>query len=119
MIDLIIQKLNKIEDKLNEHTNILNNHSEILTSHTEMLTSHSQILKNHDEQLKSHGDLLHQLIKNVAATNAKLNELSGKVDKNTKDIETIKSTMVTTVDLQYFDREISEHDREIMKMKLG
>ncbi|MCR2823676.1 hypothetical protein [Lederbergia panacisoli] len=71
------------------------------------------------QKLDSHGDLLHQLIKNVAANNEKLNELSAKVDKNTEDIETIKNTMVTTVDLQYFDRKISEHDWEIMKIKLG
>lgn len=48
----------------------------------------------------------------------KRNQLQSKVDANSKDIRVIKSEMVTKIDIRYFDQKITEHDREIMKMKL-
>ncbi|VEF46398.1 Uncharacterised protein [Bacillus freudenreichii] len=71
------------------------------------------------ETLQSHENLLHQLIKSVAATNVKVNEIDKKLEKNTTDIEEIRSSMVTQADLKYFDQKIAEHDREIMKIKLS
>lgn len=71
------------------------------------------------ETLQSHENLLHQLIKSVAATNVKVNEIDKKLEKNTTDIEEIRSSMVTQADLKYFNQKIAEHDREIMKIELS
>lgn len=77
-----------------------------------------------DHEQKRHGDLLHQLIDTVAATNVKISEtnervdrLEIKVDNLIDDVKEIKNTMATKTDLEYYDRMISEHSREIYKLK--
>jgi predicted nucleic acid-binding Zn-ribbon protein len=87
---------------------------------------------------KRQGDLLLQLINTVAATNVKVTEINGKVTKingeiteikgkiatiETKldsvieDVKEIKASMVTKHDLEYYDQMISEHSRQIYKLK--
>jgi uncharacterized coiled-coil protein SlyX len=101
---------------------------------------------------KRQGDLLHQLINAVAATNVKVAELNGKIgemdgklvqmdvkigeidrkitETNEKvttiekkldfvfeEVKEIKAKMATKHDLEYYDQMISEHSREIYKLK--
>jgi peptidoglycan hydrolase CwlO-like protein len=108
---------------------------------------------------KRQGDLLHQLINAVAATNVKVAELNGKIvdmdgkinklngkivdmdvkvaelngkitetnekvttidkklDSVFEEVKEIKATMATKHDLEYYDQMISEHSREIYKLK--
>jgi peptidoglycan hydrolase CwlO-like protein len=108
---------------------------------------------------KRQGDLLHQLINTVAATNVKVAELNEKIvgmdkkivgmdekifgmdgkivgmdgkitetnekvttiekklDSVFEEVKEIKATMATKHDLEYFDQMISEHSREIYKLK--
>lgn len=94
---------------------------------------------------KRQGDLLHQLINAVAATNVKVAEMDGKItemdgkivemggkiteinekvtiiekklDSVFEEVKEIKATMATKHDLEYYDQMISEHSREIYKLK--
>jgi peptidoglycan hydrolase CwlO-like protein len=108
---------------------------------------------------KRQGDLLHQLINTVAATNVKVAEMDGKISKMDRriteldgkitemngkiteldgkitetngkvmiiekkqdsildEVKEIKATMATKHDLGYYDQMISEHSREIYKLK--
>lgn len=115
---------------------------------------------------KRQGDLLHQLINAVAASNVKINEMDGKIselngkvtemdgkifemngkitemdekitqitekvtelngkvtsiekklDSVSEEVKEIKVTMATKHDLEYYDQMISEHSREIHKLK--
>ncbi len=73
---------------------------------------------------KRQGDLLYQLINTVAATNIKISEtnermeaLETKVDTVVDDVKEIKNSMATKHDLEYYDLMISEHSREIHKLK--
>ncbi|EKN70851.1 hypothetical protein BABA_03269 [Neobacillus bataviensis LMG 21833] len=81
-------------------------------------------LDNMDQEIKRHGGLLHQLIETVAATNVKISEtnqridgLENKVDTVIEDVKEIKNSMATKHDLEYFDQMISEHPRQIYKLK--
>jgi predicted nucleic acid-binding Zn-ribbon protein len=94
---------------------------------------------------KRQGDLLHQLINTVAATNVKVAELNEKIvgmdgkivgmdgkitetnervttiekklDSVFEEVKEIKAIMATKHDLEYYDQMISEHSREIYKLK--
>lgn len=73
---------------------------------------------------KRQGDLLQQLINTVAATNVKMTEtnerlaaLETKVDSVIVEVKEIKNTMATKHDLEYYDQMISEHSRQIYKLK--
>jgi peptidoglycan hydrolase CwlO-like protein len=87
---------------------------------------------------KTQGDLLHQLVNAVAATNVKVAELNGKIvemdgkitvtnekvttiekklDSVFEEVKEIKEKMATKHDLEYYDQMISEHSREIYKLK--
>nr|MDP5194298.1 hypothetical protein [Neobacillus sp. 179.-C4.2 HS] len=87
---------------------------------------------------KRQGDLLHQLINAVAATNVTVAELNGiivemdgkitetiekvttidkKLDSVFEEVKEIKATMATKHDLEYYDQMISVHSREIYKLK--
>jgi uncharacterized coiled-coil protein SlyX len=80
---------------------------------------------------KRQGDLLYQLINTVAATNIKVAEtnekiveMDGKVttiekklDSVIEGVKEIKARMATKHDLEYYDQMISEHSREIYKLK--
>ncbi len=77
-----------------------------------------------DLEQKRQADLLQQLINTVASTNVKISEtnervdkLEAKVDTLIDDVKEIKNTMATKNDLEYYDRMISEHSREIYKLK--
>ncbi|HYK74885.1 MAG TPA: hypothetical protein VEV44_17465 [Pseudoneobacillus sp.] len=73
---------------------------------------------------KRQGDLFQQLINTVAATNVKMTEtnerlaaLETKVDSVIVEVKEIKNTMATKHDLEYYDQMISEHSRQIYKLK--
>jgi septal ring factor EnvC (AmiA/AmiB activator) len=94
---------------------------------------------------KRQGELLYQLINTVAATNVKvaemnekivemdgrinkidqkITEMDGKFSTNEKkldsvleEVKEIKARMATKHDLEYYDQMISEHSREIYKLK--
>jgi uncharacterized coiled-coil protein SlyX len=87
---------------------------------------------------KRQGDLLYQLINAVAATNVKVAEMDGKItaldgkvteingkvatiekklDSVFEEVKDIKATMASKHDLEYYDQMISEHSREIYKLK--
>jgi uncharacterized protein YqgV (UPF0045/DUF77 family) len=80
---------------------------------------------------KRQGELLYQLINTVAATNIKVAEtnekiveMDGKVttiekklDSVIEGVKEIKARMATKHDLEYYDQMISEHSREIYKLK--
>jgi archaellum component FlaC len=80
---------------------------------------------------KRQGDLLHQLINAVGAINInfdgiskKITEIEDKVatietklDSVIENVKEIRATIVTKHDLEYYDQMISEHSREIYKLK--
>ncbi|WP_442599992.1 hypothetical protein [Neobacillus sp. D3-1R] len=81
-----------------------------------------------DERLsgeqKRQGDFLHHLINAVAATdvkitqtNKKLDALESKVESVVVEVKEIKNSMAIKHDLKYYDQMISEHSREIHKLK--
>jgi chromosome segregation ATPase len=60
----------------------------------------------------------------VAATNVKISEtnqridiLENKVDIIVDEVKEINNKMTTKSDLEYYDQKISEHSREIYKLK--
>lgn len=90
------------------------------------------------EEQKRQGNLIHQLINTVAATNVKVTEMNGeiteikgeineingkiaaietKLDSVSSDVKEIKDSMATKHDLEYYDQMISEHSRQIYKLK--
>lgn len=116
------------------------------------LDSLDQKVNRIDQEQKRQGDLIHQLINTVAATNVKITEtndkmtaletkvdaieakvdsletkvdvietkvdaLETKVDSVIHEVKDIKNAMATKHDLEYYDQMISEHSREIYKLK--
>ncbi|MDV2887609.1 hypothetical protein RYX45_20770, partial [Alkalihalophilus pseudofirmus] len=53
----------------------------------------------------------------ITETNERVDKLEAKVDTLIDDVKEIKNTMATKNDLVYYDRMISEHSREIYKLK--
>lgn len=72
---------------------------------------------NLEHEQKRQADILLQLVNNVAATNVKISETNERLDKLTDDVKEIKASMATKKDLEYYDQMISEHSREIYKLK--
>lgn len=77
-----------------------------------------------ESEQKRQGDLIYQLIETVATTNVRLTETNERLDKLesrvetiASDVQNIKETMATRRDLEYYDQMISEHAREIYKLK--
>jgi uncharacterized coiled-coil protein SlyX len=75
-------------------------------------------------ELNRQGDLIHHLINTVAATNVKISEtnerltsLETKVESVDVVVNEIKNSMATKQDLEYYDQKISEHSRQIYKLK--
>ncbi|WP_062353037.1 hypothetical protein [Bacillus kwashiorkori] len=90
----------------------------------EKLDALDQRVSGLEQEQKRQADLLHQLINTVAATNVKLSDtnsrldkLEDKVDELSVDVKEIKNSMATKKDLEYYDQMISEHSREIYKLK--
>jgi uncharacterized coiled-coil protein SlyX len=92
------------------------------------ITDMDQRITDMDQRLtteqKRQGDLIHQLINTVSATNVKISEtnermdaIETKVDTVIDDVKEMKNSMATKHDLEYYDQMISEHSREIHKMK--
>lgn len=109
-LKLILDKLDNLDQKVTNLDQKVNNLDQKVT--------------NLDHEQKRQADLLQQLINTVAATNvsiSKTNEridsLEYKVEILTNDIKEIKTSMATKKDLEYYDQMISEHSREIYKLK--
>lgn len=64
---------------------------------------------------------LHQIVRSIRdrqeTTDAKLDSLTMEVHKVHGEVTTIKDTMATKEDLEYFDKKVSQHEREIFKIK--
>ena len=106
-LKLILDKLDTLDQKVNTLDQRITGMDQSLTS-----------------EQKRQGDLLHQLINTVAATNVKISEtnermdaLESKVDIVIDDVKEIRDSMATKHDLEYYDQMISEHSREIYKLK--
>ncbi len=106
-LKLILDKLDNLDQKVNTM-------DQRITGMDQRLTT----------EQKRQGDLLYQLINTVAATNVKISEtnermeaLETKIDTVIEDVKEIKNSMATKHDLEYYDLMISEHSREIHKLK--
>ncbi|MBO0960922.1 hypothetical protein J1P26_14570 [Neobacillus sp. MM2021_6] len=106
--------LQKILDKLDTLDHKVSSMDERITS----------LEQSFPAELKKQGDLLHHLINTVAATNVKISEtneridsVETKVDTIAEDVKEIKNSMATKHDLEFYDQMISEHSREIYKLK--
>ncbi|MDC3415013.1 hypothetical protein [Terrihalobacillus insolitus] len=128
-LDLILQEIRGINAKITTIDTRLG------TVETRLDGIDSRLDKAETEQ-KRHGDHIHQLIETVAATNVRLenmyeefnekfhdlnkkhDSLEKRMDVVEDDLNIIKTNMVTKQDLFYYDQKISEHEREIYKMKL-
>lgn len=114
VLQLILDKLDTLDQKVSTM-------DEKITSMDERITSMEQ---SFPAELKRQGDLLHHLINTVAATNVKISEtneridgIETKVDTIVEDVKEIKNSMATKHDLEFYDQMISEHSREIYKLK--
>jgi len=99
-----------------------------ITNMDQRITDMDQRITDMDQRLtveqKRQGELLHQLINTVAATNVKISDINErldafetKVDTVLEEVKEIKNSMATKHDLEYYDQMISEHSREIYKLK--
>ena len=99
-----------------------------LTSVEQGITVLDERLTTVDERLTAElnrqGNLVHQLIQTVAVTNVKITEtneqliaVETKVDAITEQLKEIKNGMASKKDLEYYDQMISEHSRQIYKLK--
>jgi len=113
-LKLILDKLDTLDQKVNTIDQKITDMDQRITDMDQRLTT----------EQKRQGDLLHQLINTVAATNVKISEtnermdnIEMKVDTVINDVKEIKNSMATKNDLEYYDQMISEHSREIYKLK--
>ena len=127
-LKLILDKLNTLDQKVDMMDQRITGMDQRLTDMDQRITGMDQRITDMDLRLsteqKKQGDLLHQLINTVAATNVKISEtnermdnIETKVDTVINDVKEIKNSMATKNDLEYYDQMISEHSREIHKLK--
>ncbi|MDF0728412.1 hypothetical protein PY093_17370 [Cytobacillus sp. S13-E01] len=134
-IDMVDQKVNSLDQKVNSLDQKVNSLDQKVNSLDKKVDSLDQKVNNLDRKVnmmderltdeqKRQGDLLHQLINTVAATNVKISEtnermasLETKVDSVVIEVKEIKNSMATKHDLEYYDQMISEHSRQIYKLK--
>ncbi|MBT2729513.1 hypothetical protein J7E63_21715 [Bacillus sp. ISL-75] len=120
-LKLILDKLDTLDQKVNTI-------DQRITGMDQRITDMDKRIINMDQRItseqKRQGDLIHQLINTVAATNVKISEtnermdaIETKVDTVIDDVKEIKNSMATKHDLEYYDQMISEHSREIHKLK--
>ncbi|MEH7748590.1 hypothetical protein V7659_26780 [Neobacillus drentensis] len=120
-LKLILDKLDTLDQKVNTIDQRITDIDQRITGMDQKITDMDQRLTT---EQKRQGDLLHQLINTVAATNVMISETNERIDAmETKvdividDVKEIKNSMATKYDLEYYDRMISEHSREIHKLK--
>jgi len=120
-LKLILDKLDSLDQKVNTIDQRITDMDQKITDMDQRITGMD--LRLTAEQ-KRQGDLLHQLINTVADTNIKISEttermdaIESKVDNVIDDVKEIKNSLATKYDLEYYDRMISEHSREIHKLK--
>ncbi|MFJ7726660.1 hypothetical protein ACIQXV_10880 [Neobacillus sp. NPDC097160] len=134
-IDALDQKVNTLDQKIAGMDQRLTGMDERLAGMDQRLTGMDERLAGMDQRItgmderltseqKRQGDLLQQLINTVAVTNVKISEtnermdaIETKVDTVIEDVKEIKNSMATKHDLEYYDQMISEHSREIYKLK--
>jgi seryl-tRNA synthetase len=114
ILSLILDKLDSLDKRLDSMDQRFDAMDQKIDAMDERLTA----------EQNRHADLLHQLINTVAATNVKIGEtneklaaIETKVDIITIEVKEIKNTMATKHDLEYYDLKISEHSRQIYKLK--
>ncbi|MFL6560480.1 MAG: hypothetical protein ACJ8MO_30755 [Bacillus sp. (in: firmicutes)] len=120
-LKLILDKLDTLDQKVNTIDQRIADMDQRITDMDQRITDMDQRLTT---EQKRQGDLLHQLVNTVAATNVKISEtnermvaIETKVDTVIDDVKEIKNSMATKHDLEYYDQMISEHSREIHKLK--
>ena len=120
-LKLILDKLDTLDQKVNTIDQRITDMDQRITEMDQRITDMDQRFTS---EQKRQGDLLHQLINTVAATNVKISEtnermeaLETKVDTVIDDVKEINNSMATKHDLEYYDLMISEHSREIHKLK--
>ncbi|MEH7073628.1 hypothetical protein V7121_21115 [Neobacillus drentensis] len=117
------QRLSNMDQKVTKMDHRFSALDQKVTTMDQRLSALDQKVNTMDQRLtteqKRQGDLLHQLINTVAATNVKISEtnermevLETKVDTVIDDVKEIKNSMATKYDLQYYDVKISEHSRK-------
>lgn len=118
ILELILDKLTSMEEKFDKKF------EEIEEKFNRKFEEIDGKFEKIEAEQKRQGDLLHQLIQSVAATNVRisdtnerLDKLEQKVDAISEDIKEIKETMATKKDLEFYDQMISEHSREIYKLR--
>jgi len=120
-LKLILGKIDALDQKIT-------NMDQRITDMDQRITDMDQRITDMDQRLtveqKRQGELLHQLINTVAATNVKISDINErldafetKVDTVLEEVKEIKNSMATKHDLEYYDQMISEHSREIYKLK--
>ncbi|MBU8878295.1 hypothetical protein BGM26_04750 [Bacillus sp. FJAT-29790] len=120
-LKLILDKIDSLDQKVTSLDQKVNSLDQKVTAMDQRMTDMDERLTS--EQKRQEG-LLHQLINTVAATNVKVSEtndridvLERKMDTIIEDVKDIKDSMATKNDLEYYDQMISEHSREIYKLK--
>jgi chromosome segregation ATPase len=127
-LNLILDKLGSMDQRLDKMEQRLDKMEQRLDKLEQRLDAMDQRIDSMDlrltGELNRQGDLIHQLINTVAATNVKLTEtneklaaLDTKVDSVIDEVKEIKNSMATKHDLEYYDQMISEHSRQIYKLK--
>lgn len=120
-LDTLDQKVSSMDERITRMNDRITSMNERITRMDDRITSMEQ---SFPAELKKQGDLLHHLINTVAATNVKISEtneridsVETKVDTIAENVKEIKNSMATKHDLEFYDQMISEHSREIYKLK--
>jgi chromosome segregation ATPase len=122
------QRLDKMDQRLDKMEQRLDAMDQRFDAMDQRFDAMDQKIDSMDKRLTTElnrqGDLIHQLINTVAATNVKISEtnekltaLETKVDTVIDEVKEIKNSMATKHDLEYYDQMISEHSRQIYKLK--
>jgi chromosome segregation ATPase len=127
-LNLILDKLGAMDQRLDKMEQRLDAMDQRFDAMDQRFDAMDQKIDSMDKRLTTElnrqGDLIHQLINTVAATNVKISEtnekltaLETKVDTVIDEVKEIKNSMATKHDLEYYDQMISEHSRQIYKLK--
>jgi peptidoglycan hydrolase CwlO-like protein len=122
--DQIDKKLEQMDKRFNQVDKKLEQMDKRFNQVDKKLEQMDKRLKNLEKEQTRQANQLNDLTGIVKATNVKISETNERIDnletrffKLDEDVQLIKNTMVIKTDLEYYDRMISEHSREIYKIK--
>ena len=116
MTDVLNQILEKL-DVMNRDMHELKSDVSVLKSDVSQLKSDVSVLKSDVSQLKSDVKHLDERLTSVEKNTELIPAMRQAIFETSAEIKEIKSTIVTKDDLDYYDKKIAQHDREIFKMK--